>query len=171
MDTFLQNRPSTYPGNQSQVNANGLMIPKPPTPYVKKNKPNARFWMKDDWKNYQKDCDARNRDYGKLDFMTDEHGEIVGKSRLAAMSVKARELFTTLRRHNREPVTWRGRGAEEAEYFSNCMNSGFPELRLCENDWKVHAFATERYPDWCKDVRNGGHRTYSKIILFLGFKS
>jgi hypothetical protein len=117
------------------MNANGLIIPNPPTPYVKKKQPNARFWMKDNWRDYQKDCDSRNRDYGKLDFITDEHGEVVSKSRIAAMSSKARELFTTLRRHNRNPVTWRGRGAEEAEYFSNCMRTLFPEFRLCENDW------------------------------------
>jgi hypothetical protein len=48
---------------------------------------------------------------------------------------------------------------KEAEYFSNCMRVAFPEFRWCENDWKVHAFATERYPDWTnsKDVRGEGH--------------
>lgn len=169
MDTFLQNRPATYSGSSNQINANGLIIPKSSTPYVKKNKPNAKFWTKDDWKNYQKNCDARNRTYGKLDFMTDEHGEAVGRSRLAAMSTRARELFMTLRRHERDPVTWRTRGAEEAEYFSNCMNAAFPEFKLCENDWKVQAFATERYPDWCKDVRN--LRMDSRLFYLLVLKA
>ena len=166
MDTFLQNRPMAY-STPNHIN-DGLIIPKPPTPCVKKNKPNARFWTKDDWRKYQKDCKLRNRDYGKLDFMTDEHGEVVSRSRLSSMSAKARELFMTLRRHHRAPPKWSARGAEEAEYFSNCMNTAFPELRLCENDWKVQAFATERYPDWCKEHAGEDLRTHcSKIPLFF----
>ncbi|EDR00491.1 uncharacterized protein LACBIDRAFT_334098 [Laccaria bicolor S238N-H82] len=33
------------------------------------------------------------------------------------------------------------------------MRTKFEEFRLCEGDWKVHAFATVRYPDWLEDVR------------------
>jgi hypothetical protein len=117
----------------------------------------VKFWTKDEWKKHQTNCRLRNREFAKLDFLTDENGNTVNKSRIAAMSMKARELFMTLQRHGLDPETWGARGAEEAEYFSSCMRLAFPEFRWCESDWKVHAFATERYPDWSKDVRGGGH--------------
>ncbi|KIJ90705.1 hypothetical protein K443DRAFT_15004 [Laccaria amethystina LaAM-08-1] len=33
------------------------------------------------------------------------------------------------------------------------MRTKFEEFRFCEGDWKVHVFATVRYPDWSEDVR------------------
>jgi hypothetical protein len=164
IESLLQNRRTQ---SSTQHRGDGLVIPRAPALFTKEDKPDAKFWVKDDWKKYQKTCAERNRDCSKLDFVTDENGEVVGRSRLSAMSTRARELFTTLHRHGRDPVSWSTRGAEEAEYFSNIMRTKFQEFSLCDNDWKVHAFATERYPDWCKDVRDGGHLT--RIIFGIIF--
>jgi len=102
---------------------------------------------------------VRNKEYGKLDFITDEDGDEVDEDRMKAMSAKARELFTTLYRYRQDPQSWGLRGAEASQFFSNTMRVEFPEFRWCENDWKVHSFATGRYPDWVRDVRNGGNLT------------
>ena len=128
---------------------------------------NVKFWTKDKWKKHQTDCKLRNRECGKLDFLTDEAGNAVGKSRLAAMSTKAWELFKTLHRHGLSLEKWGAQGAEEAEYFSSCMRGAFPEFKWCESDWKVHAFVTERYPDWTKDVHGAGHLHIHLRILFI----
>ena len=144
-----------------------FVIPKSPATCEKEDFLEVKFWTKDEWKGYQKDCLDRQIDYGKLDFITDENGEPVSGTRLAAMSAKARELFTTLYRYKRDPRSWGTRASEESAYFSNFMRAAFQEFRGCESDWKVHAFATERYPDWSKDVRGSGNITRRSSLFYF----
>ena len=161
IETLLQNRPQTVPNPSS---ADRLNSPTAPASCKREDYEDVKFWTKDEWKKHQSDCKTRNKECGKLDFLTDENNKKVSPTRLAAMSTKARELFTTLRRHKRDPDSWGARGAEEAEYFSNCMRVAFPEFGWCENDWKVHAFATERYPDWYNGPGGGHLRIHFKIV-------
>lgn len=166
IETLLQNRSQVSSSLGNQNVADCLNIPMPPALCEKEDYLDVKFWTKDKLKSHQNNRKIHNRECGKLDFLTDDNGNTVSKSRITAMSTKARELFTTLRQHKRDPDTWGGRGAEEAEYFSNCMRVAFPEFRRCENDWKVHAFATEHYPDWSKDVCDEGHlRTHFKVFV------
>ncbi len=47
------------------------------------------------------------------------------------------------------------------------MRADFPKFRWCENDWKVQGFATEKYPDWVKDVRKSEKARLTHTILIL----
>jgi len=49
-------------------------------------------------------------------------------------------------------MTWGVRTMYAGEFFSNTMRTKFEEFRWCEGDWKVHVFATVRFPDWSEDV-------------------
>ena len=89
----------------------------------------------------------------------------MGDERITTMSAKARELFNTLYRYRQDPTTWGLRTTEASAFFSNSMRNEFSEFRWCDSDWKVQAFATEKYPDWVKDVRNA--RRLTRITLNL----
>ena len=100
---------------------------------------------------------SKNPDCGKLDFLTDETGSKVAKDRLKEISNEARILFNELYRYRHDSSTWSTRTAVASAFFSNSMRQKFPEFRWCEGDWKVHAFATARYPNWGADARDRGH--------------
>jgi hypothetical protein len=151
---------------------NNLLIPPSPAECIQDNYENVKFWTKAEWTGYKKDQADRDQDCGKLSFLTDEDGDIVSKGRLQEMSTEARTLFNELYRYSHDPQTWGSHGRTAGAFFSNCMRQKFPEFRWCEGDWKVHAFAMVRYPNWVTDVREKGllirmPLIYSFTLTFL----
>jgi len=145
-----------------------LLIPPSPAVCHAEDYDNVKFWTKSSWKKHMKDCENRGWQYQKYDFITNEDGDAVAQEQIMAMGQKARQLFNTLYRYRHDPKSWSVKTDEAASFFSNAMRTDFREFRLCENDWKVHAFATEKYPDWVKDFRKAdrGHLTRN-LIMFV----
>ena len=49
-----------------------------------------------------------------------------------------------------DPPSWKAKTQTAADFFSNSMHLKFDEFRYCDNDWKIEAFATIRYPDFVR---------------------
>jgi len=46
------------------------------------------------------------------------------------------------------PATWEAADIETGKLYSQEMCMRFPELKLCDLDWKVEQIATNNYPFW-----------------------
>ena len=148
--------PSTTGNVEAPEKRSDLTIPPSLEELDSNDYDDVAYWSHDDWKDFKKKAELRNRSYDKLDFICDEDGKPVDYARLGEITTYARELWVDLYTHRRDPQTWGVRGKEAREYFSNSMRARFSELRYCSGDWKVNEFAKVRYPDWSKDIRNGG---------------
>ncbi|KAM6489241.1 hypothetical protein JOM56_015411, partial [Amanita muscaria] len=84
----------------------------------------------------------------KLAFICDEYGDFVGAARIKSMTDTAKKLWADLHHHRLAPATWRLISKHADAYYSNNMHIAYPELQLCDENWKVKMFATIRFPDW-----------------------
>ena len=119
----------------------------------------VEFWTKGEWLSYQRNCEERGKDYTKLGFLTDADGQSLNDDRIDSITKYARLLWNSLYKEREDPETWGVRSMFASTYFTNHMRIKFPEFQWCEGDWKVHAFATIRFPDWSQDVRKRGRLT------------
>ena len=46
------------------------------------------------------------------------------------------------------PATWGAADIETRKLYSQEMSTRFPELKLCDLDWKAEQIATDNYPSW-----------------------
>lgn len=115
----------------------------------------VRFWKKSEWRNFEEGERKRNRNTVKFSFICDESGESVSPSRIDEIGDAAKLAWNELYHFRLAPTTWAKKIDRANEYFSNTMRAKFPELRLCQGDWKLQEFATERYPAWCRYSRDG----------------
>jgi hypothetical protein len=130
----------------------------------------ARFWTQTLWNDHKKNKVNQGLNVKNLGFMCDEAGNLVSKERLATMTKRAKQLWTTCYHLRMDPPSWTKKTEDVALYFSRNMRLSFPEFAFCENDWKAEAFAVIRYPDWSSDVRGSG--TLSReLLLYPSFHS
>lgn len=83
-----------------------------------------------------------------LKFIEDENGNIIDGFKATAMRRFARELWASLNTVGKAPKTWGKVDAGVAAQYWNEMERKFPELRLCDNNWKSDLIATLNYPSW-----------------------
>lgn len=130
----------------------------------------ARFWTQTSWNDLKRNKVNQGFNVKNLGFICDEDGNPVSKERLATMTKRAKQLWTTCYHLRMDPPSWTKKTEDVALYFSRNMRLSFPEFTLCENDWKAEAFAVIRYPDWSSDVRGSGTLT-REFILYPSFRS
>jgi hypothetical protein len=131
----------------------------------------VRFWKKSEWQNFEEGERKRNRNTVKFSFICDESGDSVSSSRIDEIGDAAKLAWNELYHFRLAPTTWAKKIDRANEYFSNTMRTKFPEFRLCQGDWKLQEFATERYPAWCRYSRDGKGRGLSHSFeLFFSFQ-
>ncbi|KAG2093106.1 uncharacterized protein F5147DRAFT_840526 [Suillus discolor] len=82
------------------------------------------------------------RGYGRLAY-----GEPVEESEISCITKSLQSCWAALKQ-DRAPDTWGKAGNKILDEVAEEMARLHPILALCENGWKVHAIATERYPSW-----------------------
>jgi hypothetical protein len=75
------------------------------------------------------------------------------------MGQQAHELWAELYRERQDPGSWKVKTRTAADFFSNSMRIKFNEFQYCEDDWKIEAFATIKYPDFARYLRASGKLT------------
>jgi hypothetical protein len=91
-------------------------------------------------------------------YIEDENGRSVDGHRLTEIRKLARKVWNKFADIGQAPPTWGKANVNFTTEYRREMRHHFPELRLCENDWKAELLATENYPSWY----NNHHRN-SKI--------
>ncbi|EDQ99022.1 uncharacterized protein LACBIDRAFT_335422 [Laccaria bicolor S238N-H82] len=146
------------------------VIPTPPT-LERVDYPRVPHWMKKEWDTYLEREKLANRNPPWNAFLTDKHGETLSKQRYNELWADAKIAFNSLYWRRNDPTSWSKKTDLAASYFYNTITTKYPEFRLCEGNWKIHLWTTERYPDWVKNVRKaGGLQRAVPSIVTIGQK-
>ncbi|KAH9918104.1 hypothetical protein B0H21DRAFT_847417 [Amylocystis lapponica] len=83
-------------------------------------------------------------------YLEDDQGQTLSRVRVDRMRDHARAIWNHFAVSGRAPATWSQAPLDVRNEFRTEMVSRFPELRLCEDDWKTDYLATKNYPNWHK---------------------
>jgi hypothetical protein len=116
--------------------------------------PLVKYWHRHEWTNA--DClvamigapekaRASQGENVTMRFVEDENGNIVDGFRATAIRKFSREIWSGLGNIGKAPKTWGKVDAKVAAEYRSEMGRKFPELRLCEGNWKADHIATLNY--------------------------
>ncbi|KAF7357949.1 hypothetical protein MVEN_00841500 [Mycena venus] len=83
-------------------------------------------------------------------FIEDENGDSIPGKRAKAARDQARKIWKYLDHLGRLPECWNDADALVSSYYTGEMRRFFPELQLCERDYKAHRIATLIFPNFIK---------------------
>jgi hypothetical protein len=125
--------------------------------------PGVKYWRKNEWikrpatikttvVNTQTGVKGRKRRAAGENvnylFVEGEDGMSVDGYRITAISNRLREIWRECHDKGLAPVTW-GKGTQTfRDFVRTQMYDYAPELRFCEDHWKLDVIATTNYPGW-----------------------
>lgn len=83
-------------------------------------------------------------------LIEDEDGNPIPGQRAKAARDQARKIWRYLDRSGRLPDCWNEADTVASSYYTGEMRCFFPELQLCENDYKANRIATLIFPNFLK---------------------
>jgi hypothetical protein len=123
-----------------------------PPPALQNDYPHIAYWNRRDYD--ETDLTSITEDkQSKLQFLEHEDGSLFLKVEIDETRKHARQAFQTLLDEKISPPTWSQASSTASNFFRREMLSHCPELRLCANNWKVDALATEIYSQWIRRRR------------------
>lgn len=147
----------------SNSNSNSRVIPLDRTDY-----PLVNFWVLKDYTdslgNSPTDAnttagkrgptrDAEGRQLNNCErYIETEDGSIISGTVAAAMRAKCRSLWIQMALDGTAPQSWLKVGEVAGAKFRSDMGLAFPELRLCEHDWKVQRLAVQNYSSFDREA-------------------
>jgi hypothetical protein len=84
----------------------------------------------------------------KMLYVEDENGVPVDGHRATEIRRITRSIWVHLASVGKAPKSWMKADILTAEHYRREMKRHFPELQLCELDWKSDQIAIENYPSW-----------------------
>ncbi|KAJ7513080.1 hypothetical protein B0H11DRAFT_17385 [Mycena galericulata] len=88
-------------------------------------------------------------------YVTFANGEVIDGYRATAIRGLTNELFVDMGAKGQAPETWTRGSIELRRTFSASICRKFPEMGLCEGDWKVQYMAKAMYSSWHSSFVNG----------------
>jgi hypothetical protein len=129
--------------------------------------PNVKFWFKCNWMEFssrkltQANLGATSTSQplrGKshaaqninvtMRYIETMDGNVVDGNRAAEMRKFARTIWVAYAKEGITLLSWGQADVKARRIYYSKMGSRFPELRLCELDWKAEQIATDNYPSW-----------------------
>lgn len=137
-------------------------------PALQSSYPDVKFWYKHQWQTYVKDAKATSAMKGvergrvraaqgenvMLLYVEDEHGSPVDGYRASKVRKFARSIWVALDHAGQAPQSWTKVKSEAGAHYRKAMAWRFPELRLCDSDWKADQVAIDNYPSWRANYHN-----------------
>lgn len=136
------------------------------SPAKREDYPDVRFWTRRDWLDRSmKEDDAMVLDNtcrrGKsrasqgvnvaMRYVETDEGVVVDGHRCSEMRRLARSIWVHMANNGGLPTSWRKADVKLSQSYCREMCRKFPELRLCDLDWKADQIATDNYPSWYKN--------------------
>ncbi|KAJ6537637.1 hypothetical protein B0H19DRAFT_1180537 [Mycena capillaripes] len=97
-------------------------------------------------------------------FVQRQDGSIVEGSVLKKARAHARKIFIYLHSCSLAPPCWNDASSLARSYYASEMRFLFPELRLCEHDYKSHRIATSIYPGWYSSYTNSNSKIEPEVL-------
>jgi hypothetical protein len=136
-------------------------------PAKREDYPDVQFWTRRNWLDRSmKEDDAMVLDdntcrRGKsrasqgvnvaMRYVETDGGVVVDGHRCAEMRRLARSIWVHMANNGGLPTSWRKADVKLSQSYCREMCRKFPELRLCDLDWKADQIATDNYPSWYKN--------------------
>lgn len=98
-------------------------------------------------------------------FVQREDGSTVEGSVLKQARAHARKIFIYLHSRDLAPPRWNDASSLARSYYASEMRFVFPELGLCEHDYKSHRIATMIYPGWYATYNNSISKKIEPDVL------
>ncbi|KAF8968614.1 hypothetical protein BDZ97DRAFT_1799301 [Flammula alnicola] len=156
---------------QSRPAIGNLAVPSTPPTLKQDDYPNVTYWTKEEWDDFVEREKLTNKNPLWNAFLTDANGKALSKQRYNEIWADAKLAFNSLYFRRLDPTSWSKKTDIVAAYFYNTITMKYPEFQLCDGNWKVHLWTTERYPDWVKNVRKpGGLQRAVPSIVTVGQK-
>lgn len=124
--------------------------------------PLLKYWYKHEWTTAENSQVAMIGAPGKawasqganvtLQFVEDENGDIIDGFRATAICKFSWEIWSGLGNIGKALKTWGKVDAKVAAEYRTEIGQKFPELWLCEGNWKADLIATLNYPSWYNNI-------------------
>ncbi|KAH6902943.1 hypothetical protein BKA70DRAFT_1433920 [Coprinopsis sp. MPI-PUGE-AT-0042] len=136
---------------------------KPPPP--KLNTPHF-FDSQASWNTWYTDEKDKRNKVSPFSYLTDEDGNYVGDAMVEAVSQPFKRLCFHLFGVYLDPKSFGQIGDMAWAYIRSRMYHLYPWLAYCLHDWKLHAFATAKYPELTRKDGpfNNGKATRNPLI-------
>lgn len=151
-DKFLAFNQPPPPSTTNRSSPSTLVVPIPPPSCDRNDFEDVKFWTRAEWNTYIDRQNEKGNTPSKLGFLYRQDGQMIEDARLTAINKRAQELWVELYHERQNPSTWSNKTRTAADFFSNSMRLEFEEFRYCDNDWKIEAYATLRYPDFARYI-------------------
>jgi hypothetical protein len=81
-------------------------------------------------------------------YLEDSDGRPHTKEWVQSFTRTVRQCWATLLELGLAPPTWATRNSVVFDWLRRSVYSEFPDLMLCEHDWKLEFYCTKHYSDW-----------------------
>jgi hypothetical protein len=172
---LLATNPFNLPIPAGIVNQQTALTAIPPKPTNRTDFPNVKFWTRQDWNQYLSKQDkikskekkpARGTENVGQTYIEDIHGKVISADRATAIRQTLRQLWREYELNGSAPTTWDTASHEVSRDCTEKMVNTYPELGLCEDNWKLHYLCTKQYPGWVRS--NNGKKVSVKEELSEG---
>lgn len=131
-------------------------------PLKRHDYPQIKYWFKQDWMTTKKcasngvilggleddDDGADNSKNISLQYVQDETGEVISGYRAREIRLTARMIWSQLELSGLAPNVWSEVTQAASTYYRSELYRLYPELRLCDGNWKADLIATKNYSQW-----------------------
>ena len=144
-------------------------------PLRREDYPDVRFWTRRDWMDRsEQDNDIMDNSgrRGKarasqginvaMRYVENESGSIVNGYRATEMRRHARLIWVHMANNGGVPLSWGKADVKLSQTYCREMRQRFPELALCDLDWKADQIATDNYPSWYKNWSENSQKALVK---------
>ncbi|KAJ7225015.1 hypothetical protein C8J57DRAFT_1731241 [Mycena rebaudengoi] len=136
-------------------------VPKPPA--QRSDTPKVIFWFEQDWRQHIKNARGDSNVDGPgprgssrasqginvtMLFVSDSDGNVIDGFRAADIRSLAHQIWVQIANLKLAPPSWQKGSLDVRRHFSYELCDKFPEMALCNNDWKVQFMATHMYSSW-----------------------
>jgi hypothetical protein len=87
-------------------------------------------------------------------YVQDAEGVVIDGYRASDIRGYARLIWDKFSSSGRAPKTWSKASLDVASDYQDQMCRHFPELALCDSNWKADKIATDNYPNWTPPAQN-----------------
>jgi len=84
-------------------------------------------------------------------YVENEEGIVADGHRCTEMCQYARSIWVHMANNGGPPTLWGKADVKLSQSYCHEMHQRFPELQLCDLDWKADQIATDNYPSWYKN--------------------
>ncbi|CDO75333.1 hypothetical protein BN946_scf184966.g1 [Trametes cinnabarina] len=112
-----------------------------------------KFWEKRSWEPYSSRHHLHEfaLEGGVPRFLENLDGTVIDKKTYEDLRSVVKTVFQELQDNGQAPETWSKRNVTALRFMRAQVYAHFPQVRECDNHWKIDVLCTRMYPDFTRD--------------------